>query len=417
MTAKLNPAKLSGNAVAIPSKSMAHRLLICAALSEGTTTLKCPETSEDIEATVACLRAMGSRVLRIGDSFLVPKIKAGACDLIKFNCNESGTTLRFMMCIAAGLGLRAHFDGCDRLFERPLDPLIDVLRDHGVVISRDERNRIIQSGKAFGEDYEIRGDVSSQYISGLLMMLPLCKGKRVKVTGDFQSKPYVTLTCEAMTLSGLVAEEDDNIYSVSGKYDLKKEAVEGDWSNASFFLCASALGSSVKVENLRMDSSQGDKEILSVLESFGAECKISDRTVSVEAKKLKAFTVDVGNIPDLVPVLAVVASVSEGESRIINAGRLRLKESDRLVTVRDMINALGGRARIEEQSLIIEGVKALKGGVVDAMNDHRIAMSAAIASTVSEGAVIIKGAQAVNKSYPKFFEDMKHLGADVELEE
>lgn len=417
MIARLKPSLLKGEIEAIPSKSMAHRLLICAALSDGTTTIKCPETSEDIEATISCLRAMGSRVLRIGDSFLVPKIQAGACDAVNFDCCESGTTLRFMMCIAAGLGLRARFDGCDRLFERPLDPLVEVLRDHGVIISRDERNRIIQSGKAFGEKYEIRGDVSSQYISGLLMMLPLCKGKRVEVTGDFQSKPYVTLTASALRSAGLDVFELGNTYSVGGIYNLKKEIVEGDWSNGAFFLCASALGNDIKVTNLRGDSLQGDKEILSVLGSFGAKSDISDEGVAVKAEKLSGTTVDVGNIPDLVPILSVVAAMSQGETKFINAGRLRLKESDRLETVKNMIISLGGNAEIYDDSLVIKGVGSLSGGEVDSVNDHRIAMSAAVASTVCDREVIIKGAQAVNKSYPKFFEHLKHLGAEVLLEE
>lgn len=417
MNVMLKPSKLCGAVSAIPSKSMAHRLLICAALSEGTTKVKCPGTSEDIEATVACLRAMGSRVLRIGDSFLVPKIQAGACDLINFDCRESGTTLRFMMCIAAGLGLRARFDGSDRLFERPLTPLIEVLNTHGVIISRDERGRIIQSGRAFLEDFEIRGDVSSQYISGLLMMLPLCFGKRVKVTGDFQSKPYVSLTCEALRLSGLEVSENDNTYSVSGKYDLKEAMVEGDWSNGAFFLCTGALGSDVRVKNLLESSLQGDKRILSVLENFGAAVKVNNGEISVLSQRLKATTVDVRDIPDLVPVIAVVAAVAEGQTKIINAGRLRLKESDRLLTVCEMINSLGGNAKVDGDSLIIEGVEKLKGGEVNAYNDHRIAMSAAIASTVSECGVKILGAQAVNKSYPKFFEDFQNLGGAVLREE
>lgn len=416
MIARITPSKLKGEIDAIPSKSMAHRLLICAALCEGTTKVKCNGTSEDIEATISCLRAMGSNIIRIGDTYLVPKITKGACDLVKFDCHESGTTLRFMMCIAAGLGLRAHFDGSDRLFERPLEPLIEVLTKHGLVISRDENNRIVQSGKAFMPDYEIEGNISSQYISGLMLMLPLCGGKSVKVTGNFESKPYVTLTAEAMREAGVNVTEEDNTYTVAGKYNLTDTQVEGDWSNAGFFLIADALGCDIKIKGLDINSAQGDRETLSVLKKFG--CEISaDSTVSVKADSLNAQTVDVSNIPDAVPILSVLASVSKGETHIVGAKRLRLKESDRLVTVADMINNLGGECEITDDGLIIRGKEKLTGGKVYAQRDHRIAMSASIASVVCEDEVEIVGAEAVNKSYPKFFEDLCALGAQVKLEE
>ncbi len=413
MNVKLYPSKLKGEIEAIPSKSMAHRLLICAALSEGTTKVKCKGTSEDIEATVSCLKAMGSHVLRIGDSFLVPKITKGACDAVTFDCHESGTTLRFMMCIAAGIGLRARFDGSDRLFERPLEPLIKVLTDHGIVISRDERGRIIQSGKAFLPDYEIEGNISSQYISGLLLMLPLCSGKNVRVTGNFESKPYVTLTVKAMQEAGIRVIEENNVYSVSGKYVLKNTEVEGDWSNAGFFLVADALGSKLTLKGLDVNSQQGDREILAILKKYGCDIK-TENGIQVISGELKAQTVDVSDIPDMVPILSVLAAVSEGETHIVGAKRLRLKESDRLETVKNMINNLGGEAEIADDSLIIRGKAFLTGGKVNAANDHRIAMAAAIASTVSMGEVEILGAEAVNKSYPNFYEDLEKSGAQLE---
>ncbi len=416
MIAKIVPTKLCGEINAIPSKSIAHRLLICAALSKGTTKVKCAGTSEDIEATVSCLKAMGSNIIRIGDSFLVPEITVGACDLVRFNCGESGTTLRFMMCIAAGIGLRAHFDGSDRLFERPLEPLIKVLTDHGLVISRDDNNRIIQSGKAYMRDYEIEGNISSQYISGLMLMLPLCGGGNVKVIGNFESKPYVTLTKKAMLFAGVRITEDNNEYTVNGRYNLPNTEVEGDWSNAGFFLVADALGCDINVKGLDMNSAQGDIETLNVLSRFG--CEIStDNGIKVNVDSLSAQTIDVSNIPDSVPILSVLASVSQGETHIIGAKRLRLKESDRLVTVANMINNLGGDCKITDDGLIIKGKEKLSGGKVNAERDHRIAMSAAIASVVCDNPVEIVGAEAVNKSYPKFFEDMKSLGAQVELEE
>ncbi|MBR2724279.1 MAG: 3-phosphoshikimate 1-carboxyvinyltransferase [Ruminococcus sp.] len=417
MKAVVYPSKAEGIINAIPSKSMAHRLLICAALTEGVTRIRCTSSSEDIDATIGCLRVMGSNVVKIGNYYIVPKITATPCQSIVFDCKESGTTLRFMMCIAAGIGLRARFVGSDRLFERPLSPLEEVLTEHGIVISRDESGRIIQSGKAFGENYNISGNVSSQFISGLLMMLPLCKGVSVTVTGEFESKPYVDLTVGALKQADLNVSVEDRKYTVTGRYDMRDTSVEGDWSNSAFFLCASTLGFDVAVQGLDTESLQGDKELLSVLKDFGADVHIERNKVSCVARKLKGIEIDAKNIPDLVPVLSVVVALAEGKTTIKGAARLKFKESDRLRTVCDMINALGGNCEVFDDGLVIEGVKMLTGGMADACNDHRIAMSAAIAALKCEGPVEIKGAEAVNKSYPNFFEDLRSLGVKVEVEE
>ncbi|MBR3971694.1 MAG: 3-phosphoshikimate 1-carboxyvinyltransferase [Ruminococcus sp.] len=417
MNVTVYPAKPKGILSAIPSKSMAHRLLICAALTEGITRVRCTASSEDIDATVRCLRAMGSNTQKIGNYYIVPKIKVHAGQTVIFDCGESGTTLRLMMCIAAGLGLCARFTGSQRLFERPLSPLEEVLTDHGIVISRDGAGRIIQSGRAFGENYEISGDVSSQFISGLLLMLPLCKGVSVTVTGTFESKPYVDLTVSALRQADLNVIEDGRKYTVTGRYDLRDCAVEGDWSNSAFPLVMGALGGNVEVSGLNTDSLQGDKEILSVLSRFGTKIEFINNRFFCKAENLTATRIDASDIPDMVPVLSVVAAVSEGATEIFGAKRLRLKESDRLQTVCDMINNLGGNCRVTDDGLIIEGVKKLSGGRVDACRDHRIAMSAAVASIRCETPVAIEGAEAVNKSYPAFFEDLKSLGVNIEVEE
>lgn len=417
MNVTVYPSKLSGVVKAISSKSMAHRLLICAAMSEGVTRVRCSESSQDIEATIACLKAMGSNIVKIGNIYIVPKVTVHAGQSVTLDCRESGTTLRLMMCVAAGLGLCARFQGCDRLFERPLTPLIDVLTDHGIVISRDLGNRIIQSGKAFGREYEITGDVSSQFISGLLLMLPLCGGGNLTVTGDFESKPYVDLTVKALSQADVNIKEEGRTYTVTGRYALRDCLVEGDWSNSAFFLTAGALGGDVKVTCLDMDSAQGDKEIVNLLCAFGSEAVVEEKGISCKGKELKATQIDVKDIPDLVPVLAVAAAASTGQTKITGAKRLRLKESDRLKTVADMINVLGGKCEYTDDSLIIEGKGKLTGGRVDACNDHRIAMSAAIAAGICENPVVIEDAQAVNKSYPAFFDDLMELGAKIQVEE
>ena len=398
MKVTVYPSTPKGVVRAIPSKSMAHRLLICAALTEGVTRLKCASSSQDIDATISCLRAMGSNIVKIGNYYLVPKVKVYAGQSVTLDCNESGTTLRFMMCIAAGLGLCARFKGSDRLFERPLGPLEEVLTEHGIVISRDISGRIIQSGKAFGTDYLIRGDVSSQFISGLLMMMPLCKGINLTVTGEFESKSYVELTVSALREADLVVSQEGNKYTVTGRYDMRDSSVEGDWSNSAFWLTLKSLGADIDVIGLKDDSTQGDKAITDYLNKLGSEINVS-------------------NTPDLVPVLAVAAAFAKGKTAITGARRLRLKESDRLRTVTDMINAIGGNCECTEDSLIVVGKKNLTGGTVDACNDHRIAMAAAVAAVYCEAPVVIEGAEAVNKSYPGFFEDLKNLGVMIEAEE
>ncbi len=416
MIATVYPSQLSGTVSAIPSKSMAHRLLICAAMTEGVTRVRCSASSEDIDATIACLRAMGSNIVRIGSYYLVPKITLLPGFSVTLPCNESGTTLRLMMCIAAGMGYCARFEGADRLFSRPLEPLIDELTAHGVVISRDDDNRIIQSGRAIPGDYTITGQVSSQFISGLLLMLPLCGGGTVTVTDKFESRPYVDLTVSALRSSDVQVEEEDNKYIVRGRYDLPNCNVEGDWSNSAFWLAASALGSEVAVSGLDKESAQGDRRVVAVLEEFGAKFSDNDSEVTCKGSNLSSTVIDVTHIPDLVPVLSVCAAGAQGVTRITGASRLRLKESDRLVTVTEMINALGGNAYIENDEIIINGQGSLTGGVVDACRDHRIAMSAAVAAVICNSPVVIQGAEAVNKSYPGFFEDLINLGGKVELE-
>lgn len=417
MKATVYPGTLKGTIDAIASKSMAHRLLICAAMSEGYTRVRCNESSEDIDATIDCLRAMGSKINKIGNYYIVPKITAHPGQFVTLDCRESGTTLRLMICIAAGIGLSVNFKGSDRLFSRPLKPLTDVLTEHGIVFTRDNDNRIIQSGRAFLRDYRIRGDVSSQFISGLLLMLPLCGGGTVTVEGDFESKPYVELTACALREADVQVDSSDRTYIVSGRYDLQNTEVEGDWSNGCFWLGAGALGADLQVRGLDINSPQGDRKIISVLENFGAKINAQKDTISCEGGALYGIDVDARDIPDAVPVLSVIAAASQGTTKIRGIQRLRLKESDRVKTVTDMINALGGSARDEGDTMVIEGTGSLRGGTVNASRDHRIAMSAAISSLICTEPVTILDAGSVSKSYPDFFSDLISLGAKVRLED
>lgn len=395
------------------SKSQAHRLLICAALGEGECTLRCEGASNDITATVRCLNALGADIRIKGEEITVRPIeraKEGTCIL---PCGESGSTLRFLLPLVGALGADAVFEMEGRLPQRPLAPLDAVLEAHGMRLERDGA-RLICSGKLHAGTYSVSGGVSSQYISGLLMALPRLDGvSRLEVTGQLESAPYVAMTEAALKLAKLKFEKNDNVYTIPGAQRAAMPrhcAVEGDWSNAAFFLCMGALSPrGVTVDGLDLRSPQGDRAVLDILRRLGADVQEHGGSVTVRRAALTGCTVDAREIPDLIPVLSVTVATAQGETRIVNAARLRLKESDRLASTARLISALGGNITELEDGLIIRGVPALAGGTADACRDHRIAMSAAVAASVSRGDVTILGSDCAAKSYPGFWDDFDSL--------
>lgn len=413
-----------GTIRAIASKSQAHRLLICAALSENDSTVVCSETNNDIDATVRCLNALGARISYEGGAFQVCPIKGPIKGERLLDCGESGSTLRFLLPIACALGTDAAFKMSGRLPSRPLTPLYEELNARGCAFSPQGANPLRQSGHLKGGLFTIPGNISSQYISGLLFALPLLSEESfIKITGELESKPYVDMTIAAITAFGIVIEQGDHFYRIKGnqRYRSKQHVnVEGDWSNAAFWLCAGAISAAphagtidtngITVTNLDQNSLQGDKSILPILERFGAHIEKNTDSVTVRPGDLKGIAIDAGNIPDLVPVLAAVASVAEGQTTIYNAERLRIKESDRLKAVTETLRALGADIAETPDGLVISGKIRLDGGMVSSHHDHRIAMTAAIVSTVCVNGVTITDAEAVNKSYPGFFGDFTMLG-------
>ena len=395
------------------SKSQAHRLLICAALGESECTLRCEGASNDITATVRCLNALGADIRIEGEEITVRPIeraKEGTCVL---PCGESGSTLRFLLPLVGALGADAVFEMEGRLPQRPLAPLDAVLEAHGMRLERNDA-RLICSGKLRAGTYSVSGGVSSQYISGLLMALPRLDGvSRLEVTGQLESAPYVAMTEAALKLAKLIFEKNDNVYTVPGAQRAAMPrhcAVEGDWSNAAFFLCMGAFSpQGVTVDGLNLRSPQGDRAVLDSLRRLGADVREHGSSVTVRRAALTGCTVDAREIPDLIPVLSVTAATAQGETRIVNAARLRLKESDRLASTARLITALGGDITELEDGLIIRGVPALAGGTADACRDHRIAMSAAVAASVSRGDVAILGSDCAAKSYPGFWDDFDSL--------
>ncbi len=403
MRAVIEPGRLSGTIRAVASKSQAHRLLICAALADRETEIVCRESSRDIEATAECLRALGAGIGYDGGVFRVRSIGTPAAGA-RLDCGESGSTLRFLLPVLCALGRGARVKMHGRLPERPLSPLWEELERRGARLSRPEPDVIAVEGRISGGEFEIAANVSSQFISGLLLALPLCGGGRIGLTGTPESGAYIDITRRAQELFGVGSGFDGAAFSVAPGARYRSPGaleVEGDWSNAAFWLCARALGSAVECTGLDPDSPQGDRavsELLGEIRRGGA-------------------VVDAREIPDLVPVLAVCAAVSPGVTEFVNAGRLRIKESDRLESTAAMLRALGAEVAVKPDGLAVHGRECLDGGVVDSANDHRIAMSAAVASTVCRGAATVLGAQCVEKSYPGFWDDFVYLGGCVQRED
>ena len=390
----ITPKKLYGNINAIPSKSQAHRMLICAAFSDQPTTLICPETNRDIEATANCLTALGAGITWLSNGYRVKPIEE-----VPFRaslpCQDSGSTLRFLLPIAGALGVDTVFQMTGRLPQRPLTPLWEEMERMGCTLTRPTADTIRCTGRLRSGEYAINGTISSQFITGLLFALSLLSGQsRLQVLGKLESAPYVSMTLAAMERFGISC--NDYCFPGNGRFHSPGTVtVEGDWSNAAFFLAAQALGSPIQVGNLNPDSPQGDRACARLLP------ELKDK-----------LTISAADIPDLVPILAVTAAANQG-AVFTDIGRLRLKESDRVASVMDMLRALGGQAEADDTTLTVYGT-GLHGGTVDSRNDHRIAMSAAIAATVCDSPVTILGAQCVEKSYPKFFTDYTSLGGQYE---
>ncbi|WP_455139572.1 3-phosphoshikimate 1-carboxyvinyltransferase [Thermophilibacter sp.] len=439
MNVTVQPGPLTGEVRAPSSKSEAHRLLICAALAPGTTDIDCTSTSDDIDATIGCLEALGARVARTRRGFRVVPVPGtsasdnrpeGRRDAL-LDCGESGSTLRFLLPVAAALGCGARLTGHGRLPQRPLSPLYEQLQAHGAELSPQGVMPLVVGGRARAGRYALPGDVSSQYVSGLLMAAPLMGGPvEVLVREPIESRPYIDITVRALASFGVEVSESAARAAVGaparsfvasaprGLTSPGTVSVGGDWSGAAFWLAAGALaGDGVAVSGLDLGSAQGDRQVLAALALLGARVLRSPEGAACAPDHLRAHDLSVASCPDLVPPLAAVAALAEGVTRIRGAERLRLKESDRLETISAAINALGGHATVVDDGLDIEGVSELAGGTVDAAGDHRIAMMAAVLACRCASPVTIVGAECVSKSYPAFFEDCAALGGSVRKED
>ena len=395
---KITPSRLSGKITVPASKSISHRALICAALAKGRSEIKNLLDCADTKATINILNAFGAKITKEGDITVVEGIQTPSETAIA-DCFESGSTLRFLIPVAAALGCEAEFHGRAKLPERPITPYFTELTKNGIIFKIKTMPYQI-SGRLQAGDFSLAGDISSQFISGLLFALPLLNGdSRIIITSPLQSKPYVDITIAELNKFGVEIKETEYGYFVKGdqSYTPQNTVIEADMSQAAFFVVANALGSEIEIEGLNMNSLQGDKAIIDIVKNANGN----------------AFDVDASQIPDLVPILTVLAAFSKGTSHITNCGRLRLKECDRLAVTAAELNKLGAKVTENSDSLVIEGVDKIHVGICDSHVDHRIPMSLAIASTRSTEPVTINGAECVSKSYPNFFEDFISLGGIV----
>ncbi len=415
---KLSPKKLSGTVAAIPSKSAAHRLFIAAALSDAPSTWTLPTSSVDIDTTLACLKAFGVQVKREDNKVYIEPIKAIA-DAPTIDCMESGSTLRFLLPLSAALGKSAHFVGRGRLPERPIADFLEVIEGLGAKTNAHKLPLDI-TGPLTGKNCELPGHVSSQYLTGLLMAAPLMEsGLDIHLTTPLQSRPYIDLTLDVLKRFGIDVEEDGTDFHVpaASRYTLPQgeHAIEGDWSNASFFLAAGAIGQSVTVTGLDLASSQGDKVIIDILEGFGAKVERGEKAITVSPAPLMAQEISVKEIPDALPILSVVAAMAQGTTVFTDIERLRLKESDRIATTTAMLEAMGIHCDSDAHTMRVTGGCLHGGATIDSANDHRIAMACAIAASVADAPIALTGSEAVNKSYPHFYNDFNALGGDARV--
>ncbi len=419
---KIYPSTLKGSVCVPPSKSLAHRAIICAALSDGACRLSPIDFSDDIRATLGGMSAMGVKAHSVSGDVLTIEGGGAPIDWPEIDCIESGSTLRFLMALSLVRTGGAAFIGKGKLGERPMKPFEAICAAQGVSFEQKSVHpmRIELTGQLSAGDYFLPGNVTSQFATGLLFSLPLLDGdSRIRFDSVPESIGYIHLTMDAMKAFGVTARwESDTVLFIPGnqRYSARDYVVEGDYSQAAVFLCAGALGADVLVEGLDMASHQGDAAVLDILRSMGAEIVAENGGLRVRCENLHGATIDVSDCPDIAPILALTAALANGETQVINAGRLRFKECDRLHATVELINALGGHAQEFEDGMRIVGVKKFAGGCnVSSYGDHRMAMLLSIAALHCEQPIEIDNSACVSKSYPNYWRDYNALGGRADV--
>ncbi|MBI2074562.1 MAG: 3-phosphoshikimate 1-carboxyvinyltransferase [Candidatus Levybacteria bacterium] len=424
MNVKIYPSKVNGEISAPPSKSVTHRAIIIASLANGKSVIDNALIAEDTLRTIDALKALGVDIQRDGNKITINgsngKLKAPAKPIFLGN---SGSTMRMIAAVCALADGETTLTGEKRLCQRPVGELIDALNKIGIKAYSVNNNGCppikIKGGKISGGNIVIKGDISSQYISALLLVAPFAKESlTTKIDGELVSKPYVALTIDIMKTFCVNVQKNNfqNFTIEKGQqYKGKSYTIEGDYSSASYFFAAAAItNGSVTVKNLSVNSSQGDKYFLELLEKMGCYIKKEIDGFTVVGKKLNGIEIDMSDYPDIVQTLTVVAAFAKGTTKINNIGHLRYKESDRIETTIKELKKMGVKVNYDDKSLNIEGGNP-KGTSIDTHNDHRVAMSFAIAALGAQGKTVIQNAEVVRKSYPAFFEDLQKIGAKIEV--
>lgn len=415
---KIIPNKLKGTISIPPSKSLAHRAVIAAALCSGKSEISNLIYSKDITATLKGMENLGAKT-EISESSAIIEGQGGVISKGKvFDCEESGSTIRFLIPLSLAVENDVEFIGKGKLGSRPQDVYYKIFDEKEISYKTVEGNLPLKiKGKLSPGSYKVKGNISSQFITGLLFTLPLLDGDSViNITTDLESIGYVDLTLDILQKFGIeIINNDYKSFKIKGnqRYKAVDYRVEGDFSQAAFWLTAGIIGSEFQCSDINLQSLQGDKVIIDIIKEMNGQIEEVNGSLVVKPSKTKGTVIDVSQCPDLVPILAVLASLSEGKTEIINAERVRIKESDRLKAITTELKKLGADINEVGDGLVINGKGNLQGGIVDSWNDHRIAMALAIASIRCKDEVIIEGSKAVEKSYPNFWQDFEKLGGNI----
>lgn len=415
---KFSPFVPNGTVNVPPSKSDVHRAIICAAMANGVSRISPVALSNDIKATIGCIKALGADAVLENNVLTVDGTNMYKNKTALLDCGESGSTLRFFIPIAAVGNINATFVGKGKLPQRPIGIFTEALPKAGTVCKAEGGLPLEIKGQLKSGIFEIPGNVSSQFITGLLLALPILEGdSEIVLTSPLESVGYIAMTIRTMKQFGVNIQATEKGWHIKGGQSYKPcdYTTDGDWSQAAFFMVLGAVSGKVTVKGVAKDSTQGDKKCAEILARFGAKVTQLDNEVTVEKGKLKAITVDASQIPDLVPVLSVCAAFAEGTTKIINAERLRIKECDRLKATAELLNNLGGKVKELSDGLEITGVSSLKGGNVNGYNDHRIVMSAAVCAARSDEDITATFAMSINKSYPDFYIDYNSIGGKANV--
>lgn len=415
---KFSPFVPNGTVNVPPSKSDVHRAIICAAMANGVSRISPVALSNDIKATIGCIKALGADAVLENNVLTVDGTNMYKNKTALLDCGESGSTLRFFIPIAAVGNINATFVGKGKLPQRPIGIFTEALPKAGTVCKTEGGLPLEIKGQLKSGIFEIPGNVSSQFIIGLLLALPILEGdSEIVLTSPLESVGYIAMTIRTMKQFGVNIQATEKGWHIKGgqSYKTCDYTTDGDWSQAAFFMVLGAVSGKVTVKGVAKDSTQGDKKCAEILARFGAKVTQLDNEVTVEKGELKAITIDASQIPDLVPVLSVCAAFAEGTTKIINAERLRIKECDRLKATAELLNNLGGKVKELSDGLEITGVSSLKGGNVNGYNDHRIVMSAAVCAARSDEDITATFAMSINKSYPDFYIDYNSIGGKANV--